>query len=127
MSTQAARFIFFVFIILCLVWVGPAVARKKITVQVINNFHESREIRVMDRICRKTVFSNVIEGGSRTTVRLCADQMNQGSVEVHDLDTGNKKTYGGITQGGNIHVWGSGPGETRPAYKVFKIDPNQPK
>ena len=82
---------------------GDAAAQQLVSVKVSNRSHESTYVIAYDPYCRIRVFEGVIVHGGSTTVSVCLDGRNGGTLDVYDR-FGRSLRFKRLRQGSSVAV-----------------------
>jgi hypothetical protein len=64
-----------------------------INIEIINDSHSDRRIRVVDNICELMVLERRLVGDGMIPAQVCSRRMGRGDITIVNLETGAEKRY----------------------------------
>lgn len=64
-----------------------------INIEIINDSHSDRRIRVIDNICELMVLERRLVGDGVIPAQVCSRSMRRGDITIVNLETGAEKRY----------------------------------
>lgn len=73
-----------------------------INIEIINDSHNDRRIRVIDNICQLMVLERRLVGDGRIPAQVCAGPMRRGDITMVNLETGTEQRYQNFLNGDRL-------------------------